>query len=161
MTLKFIKSLRLIGLLLIFVTVLPSSAHAEWIDNRHPLVANQQIQSTALADGNEVEIRADSLSTDKIAGMYEKPSVFLQQNDSVRVKALIAEDGFYTLAFDMAAGDTLLNQPEGQLMVDGDFPANDARGIVFPIYFKNSVETFPLDRYGNEALSRQEICFAN
>jgi len=66
--------------------------------------------------------------------------------------------GPYLLLFDMAAtaAAAYINAPEGQLQVDGAFPVPDTRRIVFPIFFKNRTDQFPLDRYGNEALVRQD-----
>lgn len=159
MSFKFIKPLRLFASVVLLLTAIPSSVGAQGIENRQPLVTNQQIQWLApAADGNQVEILADSyglpLSTDPIAAMYGKPSVNLKQNDKIQFTASVAADGLYTISFDMAAVDTFI-QPEGQLMVDGAFPSIDAQGMVFPIYYKNNTETFPLDRYGNEALPRQ------
>ncbi|MDD5367765.1 MAG: extracellular solute-binding protein [Anaerolineaceae bacterium] len=161
MPLKFAKFLRLSGAVIILLSVMPSSVHAEWTGNRHPEVANHPIRSDSITDsGNEIEVRADSfglpLSADKIAGLYSKPSIYLHQNESISFTALIADDGPYTISFDLAAPASVINQPEGQLSVDGAFPSSDAQGMVFPIYYKNSTEVFPLDRYGNEALPRQE-----
>ena len=161
MPLKFSKLIRFIGSFIILLMVIPPSLSAKWIEKGPPLETSRQTQSNlTAASGNEIEVRADSfglpLSTDKTAGMYQKPSIFLEQNDAVKFTASIDEDGLYTLSFDMAAGESLMSQPEGQLSIDGNFPSNDFQGIVFPIYFKNSTETFPLDRYGNEALPRQE-----
>jgi hypothetical protein len=89
--------------------------------------------------------------------LYEKPSVFLQLDDSVSFTVVIEEDGLYTVSFDMSAAESPLTAPEGQLLVDGDFPIIDTRRIVFPVFFQNTLEEFPLDRYGNEALIPQEM----
>jgi hypothetical protein len=158
---KINRYLRFLGSIFILLTVMPFSVHAEWNENRQSPVANQQIQlNDNTGSPNEIEISADSfglpLSQDKIAGLYAKPSVFLQQNDSIQFKVVIPADGLYTVSFDMAASDTFINAPEGQLLVDGGFPSNDVRDFFLPIYYKNTTDTFPLDRYGNEALPRQE-----
>ena len=157
---KFIKFLRLFWAVIILMTVLPSPAHTAWIENRDRVVANQQIQLPVQAGSeNDKEIRADTfdlqLSEDQIAEMYEKPSVFLQQDDSVQFTVVVDEDGLYTVSFDMAAGEAFINSPEGQLIVDGEFATGDAQRIVFPIFYTNRDDKFPLDRYGNEALIRQ------
>jgi ABC-type glycerol-3-phosphate transport system substrate-binding protein len=160
MPLKFTKLVRLIGSIILVLTILPSSVSAKWIDNGPRLETPARNPSHVnAAGGNDIEIRADSyelpLATDKTAGMYSKPSVLLQKNDIVSFTASIVEDGLYTISFDMAAGESLLSQPEGQLSVDGKFPTTDFQGMVFPFYYQNTTETFPLDRYGNEALPRQ------
>ena len=107
-----------------------------------------------------LEISADTfglpLSTDPVASLYAKSSVFLQQNDVLRFAVSIEQDGLYTLAFDMAAAGDLFDTPEAQLTIDGGFPSDDARRIVFPVFYKNSTNIFPLDRYGNQGLIRQE-----
>lgn len=107
-----------------------------------------------------IEISADSLglplAEGEIASQYDKPCVFLQTGDQVQFKVGIDVAGYYTLSFDMAAGEAFLSAPEGQLLVDGAYPTADARRIVFPVYYQNSTDKFPLDRYGNEALIRQE-----
>lgn len=143
------------------MTAMPFSAGASLAENRHSAATIQQSQSPNEAERKSViELRADSfglpLAEHEIAGWYEKPSVFLQQNDSVRFDVLIEEEGLYTIAFDMAAPEAFINAPEGQLLVDGAFPSINTQRLVFPIYYQNSSNTFPLDRYGNEALIRQE-----
>jgi ABC-type glycerol-3-phosphate transport system substrate-binding protein len=128
----------------------------------HPTVATERQSQTAdpAAGGEMIEIGADAfglpLSDHEIAGLYEKPSVFLEQNDRVSFPVLIEEDGLFSVSFDMAAAESFITAPEGQLLVDGTFPLTDTRRIIFPIYYKNSSDQFPLDRYGNDALIRQE-----
>jgi hypothetical protein len=107
-----------------------------------------------------IEVRADSfglpLSSTETASLYEKPSVLMQQGDSVRFDVEIEEAGEYTISFDMAATESFLAAPEGQLLIDGAYPFPDTQSIVFPVYYQNSSSTFPVDRYGNDALIRQE-----
>lgn len=62
-------------------------------------------------------------------------------------------DGNYTLAFDAAQADVFINRPEGQLQIDSMLRSPARR---LPVYYKNHTDTFPLDRYGNEALPRQD-----
>src|SRR4030042_160499 len=159
--LKLIKFLRLFGSILVLMTFLPSPVYASWNKSQNPSISNLQSQSPGnLAGGKTIEILADTyglpLSTDDIAGVYGKPSVLLNQNDKVNFKVLIDLEGSYTISFDMTASETYINPPEGQLLVDGEYTSNGAQSFVFPIYYKNTTDTFPLDRYGNEALIRQE-----
>ncbi len=161
MRLKSGRFLNLAVIVLILLAVMPTLAFASKNVEQQSMVPNQKFQLAGIAGGsNNKEIRADSfglpLSTDKVAGLYDKPSVLLKQNDSIKFTVSIDGDGFYTLSFDIAATDAFINAPEGQLLIDGAFPSNDAKDIIFPIFFKNSTDTFPLDRYGNEALIRQE-----
>lgn len=158
---KYSRFLRLVGSFFIIMTVVPFSALASSDTTQDALIPQQQSQITRDAsNGKSIEIQADTfglpLSDHESAELYEKPSIFLQKDDSVSFPITIDEDGLYTISFDMAATESFINAPEGQLLVDGAFPLEDTRRIVFPIYFKNSRDTFPLDRYGNDALIRQE-----
>lgn len=162
MSLQFARYLKLFGLALILTTGMPASpsptAHPE---SHQAAAATPPMQRLPDIDHSQaIEIRADAfdlpLSDHEITRLYAKPSVYLQQNDAVRFTALIEEEGLYTISFDMAAPDSFITAPEGQLLVDGAFPSSDARRIVFPIYYQNSQDEFPLDRYGHEALIRQE-----
>lgn len=141
----------------LFVTVItPSPIHASYY--RPQVVAVTPLrQDTA---GRTIEIPADSLglppSDHEAADLYDKPAVLLQQGDTIRFTADIEEEGPYTIAFDMAALDAFITAPEGQLLIDGTFPVSDTQRIVFPIFYQNVADEFPLDRYGNQALIRQE-----
>ena len=107
-----------------------------------------------------VEVRADAfglpLAGDPIARGYAKPSVLLAQGDRVEFTATVAQAGEYTISFDAAAAPQQDVRPEGQLQIDGEFPLNDLRRIIFPVYYQNTASAFPQDRYGNDALIRQE-----
>jgi ABC-type glycerol-3-phosphate transport system substrate-binding protein len=114
-----------------------------------------------LAEGLDViEIQADTFGLPKsdhsLAGSYTKPSVFLQTGEKVRFNAAIPEDGIYTISMDMSATESFIKGPEGQLTIDGSFPTSDLRRIIFPIYYMNSSDQFPNDRYGNQALISQD-----
>ncbi len=90
-----------------------------------------------------------------MARRYPKPCVLLQAGDAAQFEAEIPAEGEYTLAFDAATGPAVLSAPEASLRVDGEFLIPDLRRIIFPIYFRNSANTFPKDRYGNDALIPQ------
>ncbi len=93
------------------------------------------------------------LADDDLARLYDKPSVRLEAGDRVRFTASVEEEGYYTLAFDAAAPEeVLVTAPEGELRLDGALPVEDARRIVFPLYYRNGDDQFPLDRYGNQIL---------
>ena len=150
---KAVRLLRmLVAVVLLFSTV-PVSA--EGTAAAGPIAPVPQVDA-----GGEIEIRADSFglpqSDHAAASAYAKPSVFLGPDDAVQFSASVPADGLYTVAFDMAATESFINAPEGQLLVDGAFPLVDAQRIVFPIYYQNTRDTFPQDRYGNDALIRQE-----
>lgn len=108
-----------------------------------------------------IEVRADAfglpLANDDIARLYNKPSVLLHQGDRIRFEIPVEEDGDYTVWFDIAAIESVIvTPPEGQLWIDGSLPVPDARRIIFPVYYRNATDEFPLDRYGNEILIPQE-----
>jgi ABC-type glycerol-3-phosphate transport system substrate-binding protein len=161
---KVIRFLRLLTIIFILFTTLTPVAQAKPEGNIHPGLGNRQTQTDNLATGaDEIEIRADSFglpsSDHEIARLYDKPSVFLQQGDGIKVTVIIPKDGNYTISFDMAATESYINPPEAQLLIDGAVPLVDAQRIIFPIYYRNTRDTFPLDRYGNDALIRQERLF--
>ena len=154
---KFGRLLRILGSLLLLVTALPFPvvrAASNGSGSFYPPAGRRQTESGS----SWIEIRADAfglpLAADDVAGMYEKSSVFLQGGDRVHFDVDIPVDGQYIVAFDMTAAEAFLNRPEGQLTVDGVVP-DAARRVVFPVFYKNSVDTFPRDRYGNDALIRQ------
>lgn len=133
----------------------PSPGYASVLADTAPVFSAPS--QPAAAPGQAIEIRADSfglpLASDDLARQYEKPSVWLEAGGSVRFRVSVAEAGDYTVAFDVAAPENVLvTAPEGQLLLDGALPVEDARRIVFPLYYRNSAEEFPLDRYGNQIL---------
>ncbi len=144
--------LRLLAAILIVGMALPASARTPGGTQTGPTLE--------LDGGTMIEVRADSfgmpVSTDENASLYGKPSVLLEAGDKTRFKVKIEVEGAYTLSFDMLAAGSLFIAPEGQLLVDGSFPSEDAKSMVFPIFYQNTTNTFPLDRYGNEGLIRQE-----
>ena len=108
-----------------------------------------------------VEVRADSfglpLASDEVARLYDRPCVHLKEGDTVSFRVFIEAQGDYTISFDMAPPPVAsVTPPEGQLLIDGELPVADACRIVFPRYYRNSTDEFPLDRYGNEILIPQE-----
>lgn len=150
------KIMRSIWSVLLLITMLPVSAGASAPTAPVPDKANLQVQ---LEEGPIIEIGADSfgLPIADIEGtdLYDKASVILRAGEGITFPVEIVKDGFYTISFDMASTESFITPPEGQLKVDGDFPMADTRRIIFPNFYENSVDTFPLDRYGNDALIRQ------
>ena len=87
-------------------------------------------------------MRADAfglpLANGDLARQYDKPSVRLNAGDSVRFTVSIPEEGEYTVTFDAAVPETVLvTAPEGKLRVDGNLPVEDARRILFPVYYRS------------------------
>ncbi len=138
------RSLRLTLILLTLITlVAPAPARARAAQPANPAI----------------EIKADQyglpLSTDPLATQYGKPAVALETGASVKFTATLDQAGAYTLAFDLTSTGASINAPEAALFIDGATPT-DAGRLVLPNFYKNTADKFPLDRYGNDALIRQE-----
>jgi ABC-type glycerol-3-phosphate transport system substrate-binding protein len=105
-----------------------------------------------------LELGAESfglpLAQGETARAYVGASVLLEPGDAVRV-TVVAPAGDYTLSFDAAVPESVLSAPEGELRVNGAVPGGEAQGVRFPVYYRNSADAFPRDRYGNDALIRQ------
>lgn len=129
-------------------------AETSAIPNRDASVAAAKVSPT------RIEVTADafglSLAEDEIARQYDKPSVLLREGDRVKFLATLPADGVYTIAFDVAADSASVGAPEGALRIDGELPVDDLRRVVFPVFYRNTTDDFPKDRYGNDALIRQE-----
>ena len=150
------KPRTVISVLAVLLTLLSTTlSHAAPIDIQDA----QTLSASAKQEEAAIEIGAEKfglrLANDEFTQLYQKPSVLLQQDEEITFKVNIAEDNFYTVSFDMLAAGSPLVKPEGQLQVDGDFPVSDARRIIFPIFYQNQSNEFPLDRYGNQALIPQ------
>ncbi len=129
--------------------------------NQATLPGNHLKASSGLSDGpGVIEVQAATFGLPQpdhpLASAYPKSSVFLQAGDKVHFSAAIPADGVYTISMDMAATESFIKGPEGQLTIDGAFPISDLRRIIFPIFYKNSMDQFPNDRYGNQALIPQD-----
>jgi ABC-type glycerol-3-phosphate transport system substrate-binding protein len=102
-----------------------------------------------------LEVGAEALGLPRAQGetarQYAKASVRLAPGGAVRFTVTVPAAGDYTLSFDVAVPETVLDAPEGELRVNGD----EAGRVRFPVYFRNSADSFPQDRYGNDALIRQ------
>ncbi len=125
------------------------------------LLAAVPVARAAQAAGPEVvEARADTfglpLATGDLADAYGKPSVTLEAGQSVRFELTVPQDGAYALAFDLATLGNSIAQAEASLRIDGAYPAEDTRRIILPNFYRNTATEFPRDRYGNDALIRQE-----
>ncbi len=148
MSSRLIAFLRLFTALLLITMTLPFSQRA----------SARQLEPQPVQQTGIIQIQADAfgrtLAQDETSSLYSAPAVLLQIGEGVSFQVNIPQAGLYTIAFDMVAG-TALNPPEGQLKIDGSYPVQDARQIVFPLFFQNSTNQFPQDRYGNDALIRQ------
>lgn len=96
------------------------------------------------------------LAQDAVSAQYAKASVRLQPGDALTFDVDVPIGGEYILLFDAAAAPESDAAPEAELHLDGGFPLPDLRRVVFPLFYHNSTNVFPKDRYGNDALIRQE-----
>ncbi len=145
----------LLGLLAAWLALAPAISAAAT-----PAAARQRGLIAPTPAGQVVEVPADAygrpLAQDDVARLYGKASVLLRPGDNLQFAVTLPAEGEYIVAFDVAAAPTTLAPPEGQLLIDGAFPIADLRRVIFPIYYRNSTNVFPKDRYGNDALIRQE-----
>ncbi|MGH2544631.1 MAG: extracellular solute-binding protein, partial [Ardenticatenaceae bacterium] len=161
MSRNFARFLRVLGAaLLLAMVMLPSSTHASRVGLDPAAAASPALQRPPGENqANAIEIQADAfgvpLTDHESAREYEKPAVYLQQGDTIVFTVSIEEESPYTVSFDVAAPDSFLIPPEGELRVEGAFPSEESPRIIFPVFYQNSEDEFPLDRYGNEALIRQ------
>jgi ABC-type glycerol-3-phosphate transport system substrate-binding protein len=118
--------------------------------------------STALmaAPSAAIEISADAfgrpLQKDEWTAAYPKPAVRLERGDRIEVSFEVKEYGDYILSMDVLAGPDLIGAPEGELRIDNQLPAADVPRVVFPVFYQNRADEFPLDRYGNQILIPQQ-----
>jgi ABC-type glycerol-3-phosphate transport system substrate-binding protein len=107
-----------------------------------------------------IEVRADGWglppARDAVAAAYAKPSVALRAGDTLSTVVTVPMAGEYILRFDAATPAAVLTPPAVQVRLDGELPGAEWRRILVPVYYRNSADTFPQDRYGNDALIRQE-----
>lgn len=154
---KITRLIGLLGMVLLVGAYRPPTGQDATASGRPAPLA---VPAGQVVSGSPVEIRAEAyglrLSDHEAAALYEKGSVYLQPGDRIAFDVTIEEAGLYTVSFDAAAPESFLTRPEGQLLIDGDYPSADTQRIVFPIFYENSREDFPTDRYGHEALIRQQ-----
>ena len=107
-----------------------------------------------------LEISADAfgvpLHKDEWTAAYPKPAVRLERGDRIEVSFEVGDYGDYLLSMDVLAGADLIGSPEGELRIDDELPAADVPRVVFPVYYQNQADEFPLDRYGNQILIPQQ-----
>lgn len=142
---------RLALALLMLLPATPASAAS--------LPARRQLPTTQASHQTIIEIPAESfglpLAQDETARQYARGSVLLHKGERVQFNVTIPVPGEYTLWFDAAASPSAPTAPEGQMQVDDGFPVSDLRRVLFPVFYRNSADAFPKDRYGNDALIRQ------
>jgi ABC-type glycerol-3-phosphate transport system substrate-binding protein len=139
---------------------LPALLVALWVGAIVPAVASAWPLPQTEPTAPTVEIPADRWGLppvqDAVAAQYGKPSLLLRAGQRLSTTVSVPASGEYILRFEVATPATLLTPPAGQVAVDGALPASEWRRILFPVYYRNADATFPKDRYGNDALIRQE-----
>ncbi len=147
------------------VGCLPQSAAAAGAGSTSPSSPRQTVTTpysgpdAARTAGTIIETPATAfgkaLAEGEIAQQYAKASVRLQQGDTLTFEVAIPSAGEFTLAFDAAVPAESV-AAEGQMRVDGQFPNSNLQRVIFPVYYRSVGDVFPKDRYGNDALIRQE-----
>lgn len=126
-----------------------------------PEILSSEMTTIGLADMSgtgAIAFTADALglplADDAVADLYAAPSVLMQANDRFTVEITVPAEGDYTFAFD-AVVPADAAAPEGQIRIDGSIPDSDMQQIAFPVLYEGTSDTFPRDRYGNDALIPQ------
>jgi ABC-type glycerol-3-phosphate transport system substrate-binding protein len=149
---------------LIFNVYIVSVAECVPRNSENPFVDSSQEPNLPIFSGmnhdaqTRIEVAAESfnrpLAQDAISQNYAFSSVLLAEGDSLDFTATIPSDGEYSIAFDMAVpAESIV--PEGGMTVDGAFPITALQRFLFPIYYRNASNIFPVDRYGNDAFISQ------
>lgn len=83
-------------------------------------------------------------------------SVFYWHNQqSISYEIDVPEEGLYELSFDYYPLGNGVVPIEGSILVNGEFPFYESRRIVFPVTWKNKLNTFGQDRFGNDIIPEQ------
>ncbi len=118
----------------------------------HPL------ESVVSFSESSIEISADSLGIvlieDEVSAPYPKPSVLLSRDTTVEFSVDVPADGEYFFALDYVVTEASIIA-EGQLEIDGEVASAGFERFSFPQFFRSVSNTFPQDRYGNDALISQ------
>ncbi|GIV64712.1 MAG: ABC transporter substrate-binding protein [Bellilinea sp.] len=104
-----------------------------------------------------IEVRANMFGfptgTHPLSTAYPKPSVALQPGDQISFTVDLPQTGEYTLAIDaVVPEEVMFLPPEALIQIDGQ--AEHWR-LIFPLFYQDTADTFPVDRYGNETLIPQ------
>ncbi len=152
-----VRSTLRLALALLLAGMLPaggSGAHAFF----HPTPSSPSHEASSPT--HQIEIRADAyglpLHMDEWTAAYPKPAVRLERGDRIQVEFQIEQSGDFILSMDVLAGANLIGAPEGVLRVNDQLPAADVPRVVFPVFYQNQTDQFPLDRYGNQILIPQQ-----
>lgn len=120
--------------------------------------AAHQLQQATSTGRTLITISADTLTRpliqDEISALYAQPATLLQAGDSVAFTVTIPHSGEYILIMDSVATATSAT-PEAQLTVDGAYPISGLQRFTLPLFYRSRSQTFPQDRYGNDALMPQ------
>ncbi len=104
-----------------------------------------------------IEVRADALGlplrTDQLAADYAKPSVTINAGHQINFTVDVPQTGAYSLAIDTAVPETItFIPPELIVQIAGQ---SERWRLIIPLFYRDTADTFPIDRYGNETLIPQ------
>ncbi|MEN4043197.1 MAG: hypothetical protein ROW39_12675 [Anaerolineaceae bacterium] len=110
----------------------------------------------AAVSSSGIEIRADAfglpLHQNEWTAAYPKPAVRLERGDRIEAVFEVEQAGDYTISMDVLAGEDVATAPEGILTINGQLPSADVPRLVFPVFYQNTSDEFPLDRFGRQIL---------
>jgi ABC-type glycerol-3-phosphate transport system substrate-binding protein len=85
---------------------------------------------------------------------YAADTIRWHNKSEITFEVNVEQTGLYQIAFDYTILDTSILPTEGYIKINGEYPYNEARRIVFQNLWKNNVQDVKPDRYGNELVPK-------
>lgn len=151
-TLRFWLSLVMV----VIIMAQPAGVNAGLHRSIPRLAEGQRAAVSSSVSPAGIEIRADAfglpLHQNEWTAAYPKPAVRLERGDRIEAVFEVEQAGDYTISMDVLAGEDVATAPEGILMINGQLPSADVPRLVFPVFYQNTSDEFPLDRFGRQIL---------
>ena len=87
---------------------------------------------------------------------YEKETILLSKDESIKFQVEVPEDGLYEINMDYYPLSEGLVPIQGQIKINGMFKHFESRRIIFPVLWENETVDFTTDRNGNEIMPLQK-----
>lgn len=87
---------------------------------------------------------------------YEKETILLSKDESIKFQVEVPEDGLYEINMDYYPLSEGLVPIQGQIKINGMFQHFESRRIIFPVLWENETVDFTTDRNGNEIMPLQK-----
>lgn len=81
---------------------------------------------------------------------YDNDVIKLENKQTAIFNLNVNEAGLYNIYIDYYFADASINDAEGQMKINGDYPYYEAGQILFKAGWKPTTNSFAKDRYGNE-----------